>query len=216
MPSFVIAIDGPAASGKGTLAKKIASALNFAHMDTGMLYRAVAHAVLQNHGDPDDETTAVQATKNIEKSFNVNILTDEQLRSDALGSAASKISSFASVRAVLLQIQRDYAATPPHASGAVLDGRDIGTVVCPEAPVKLFITASTEVRAGRRFKELQSRGIEATYEAVLKDMEERDRRDMERTTAPLKPAPDAIIIDTSAMDEKDVLERALSVIASKR
>ena len=207
---FIVAIDGPAASGKGSLARRLAETLGFPHLDTGLLYRKTGIDVLKGGGNPGDEATAIAAAK----ALNPAGLDDPALKSDEAGTAASRVSGFPGVRDALYNFQVNFART--HKDGAILDGRDIVTVICPDAPVKLFITASPEVRAQRRLKELESRGIPATYADVLADMIERDRRDTERTTAPLKPAPDAHIIDTSAMDPAAVLEAALTIIAAAR
>ena len=218
--SIVIAIDGPAASGKGTLARKIAEELNLAHMDTGALYRAVGYEVLQSGGDPEDETTALIATdtlKNkLEKQGASEILGLEALKSDETGQAASKVAAIQSVRDALLDLQRDFAASPGERyKGAILDGRDIGTVIAPAADVKIFVTASIETRAERRTKELQSKDLGVTYEAVLKDMHERDTRDTARTAAPMIQAPDAITLDTSALNPAEMLDQALKIIRNK-
>lgn len=212
----VIAIDGPAASGKGTLARKIAQKLGYAYMDTGALYRAVAHIVLSGEHDPAREDDALAAAKFLNTHFIPETLFDPALRSDAVGNAASKVAAFQSVRKVLINLQRNFAAQAliDH-EGAILDGRDIGTVICPDADVKLYITASPEVRAARRLKELQSSGIAATYEAVLTDMRDRDARDSGRATAPLKPAEDALVIDTSDIGADEALDIALSIIEKR-
>ncbi len=207
---FIIAIDGPAASGKGSLARKLAQTLGFAHLDTGLLYRKTGMDVMRGGGNPDDEAMAIAAAQ----ALNPAELDDPALKSDEAAVAASKVSRFAGVRAALHAFQVNFASE--NGAGAVLDGRDIGTVICPEAPVKLFITASTEVRALRRLRELESRHIAATYDAVLADMVERDKRDTERAAAPLKPADDAHIIDTSAMTPDAVLQAALALIDRAR
>lgn len=212
----VIAIDGHAASGKGTLARSLARQLDFAWLDTGALYRAVAWQVIESGGDPGDEDAATLAAQELRGTLKPADLDNPVLRSDSVGDGASKVATYAGVRAALLQFQKDFAWNPPEsAKGAVLDGRDIGTVICPEAPVKLFVTASLETRADRRFKELQSRGLEATYEAVLEEMRTRDARDEGRAEAPLKPAPDAKVIDTSSMTAAEALDAALSYIRAK-
>lgn len=219
--SIVIAIDGPAASGKGTLARKIAEALNLAHMDTGALYRAVAHEVLQSGGDPENEHSALTATnalkENLEKADDAaQILANEALKSDETGQAASKVAAIQSVRDALLTLQRDFAASPGETyKGAILDGRDIATVVAPDADAKIFVTAAIETRAKRRTKELQSRGLAVTYEAVLKDMHERDARDAGRKSAPMKQAPDAVILDNSDLSPEQMFEMALEIIRQK-
>lgn len=216
MTQRIIAIDGPAASGKGTLARKIAEQLNYAHMDTGALYRAVAHIVLTAGHSPEDKEQATLAAQTLAESFKPEQLDNPALRSDKTGSGASKVGFFPEVRNILLNLQKTFAENPPEGyEGAVLDGRDIGTVICPEAPVKLFITADTEIRAKRRHKELQSKGIDVTYEAVLTDMRERDERDSNRSTAPMKPAEDALILDTSDLSADEALEQALALIEEK-
>jgi CMP/dCMP kinase len=210
--SFVVAIDGPAAAGKGTLARRVAQDLNLAYLDTGLLYRATGFAVVQAGGDPEDTEAATMAAKNLKPQD----LENEKLRHDEAAQAASKVAAIQPVRDELLAFQRRFAAQPPQgAKGAVLDGRDIGTVVCPDADVKLFVTASTEVRAQRRLKELQERGLEAIYAQVLKDMKDRDARDSQRAAAPLKAADDAIVLDTSDMDIEEVIAQAKSIISGK-
>ncbi|HUT49946.1 MAG TPA: (d)CMP kinase [Alphaproteobacteria bacterium] len=206
---MIIAIDGPAAAGKGTLARRLALALGLAYLDTGALYRAVGLMVLRAGGDPGDEASAVEAAENLDRS----ILDHPDLRGDAAAGAASKVAAIPAVRQVLLAFQRSFAANPPPGKkGAVLDGRDIGTVVCPDAEVKLFITASAKARAERRLKELQARGIEAIYATVLQDMKERDARDQARAVAPLVPAEDAHILDTTDLDVDEAFEQALAIV----
>ncbi len=215
MTHMIIAIDGPAASGKGTLARRLAQRLDYAYLDTGALYRCVAKAVLDAGQDPANEMHAVRAAKSLSGALKPEDLQNPALRTDTVGQAASMVAKFAPVRQALLDFQKDFAAHPVTSAsvgGVILDGRDIGTVICPDAPVKLFVTASTEERASRRFKELTGKGIETTYEAVLADMKERDARDAGRDTAPLKPAADAHILDTSTMSESEVMERAFSII----
>ncbi|MGB4057509.1 MAG: (d)CMP kinase [Alphaproteobacteria bacterium] len=211
----IIAIDGPAASGKGTLARKIAETLSYAHLDTGMLYRAVAYMVLETGSPASDTLAAITAANSLTKAGNIpfaeNILKDERVTE-----AASHVSSIPEVRNLLLNMQKSFAAAPGSGfKGAVLDGRDIGTVICPDAPVKLFITASPETRADRRFKELQSRGLSTTYEAVLRDMRARDSRDAARTAAPMRVADDAITLDTTNLNQREALEKALEIIRKK-
>lgn len=213
----VIAIDGHAASGKGTLARTLAKKLDFAWLDTGALYRAVAYKVIESGADPADEAAAVGAAQALRENLTPADLDNPVLRSDSVGDGASKVAAMPGVRAALLQFQKDFAYhTPDPARGAVLDGRDIGTVICPDAPVKLFVTASLETRADRRFKELQGRGLETAFDAVLEEMRTRDARDESRAEAPLKPAPDAHIIDTSNLSPEDVLQRALDIVAKTR
>lgn len=214
--NIVIAIDGPAASGKGTIGRAIAKKLNLAFLDTGALYRAVGHIVLSAGHDPADEEQAILAAQTLKNTLQEGDLANPALRSDEVGSAASKVSAIQGVRSALLELQRDFAQNPPEgAAGALLDGRDIGTVICPDADAKLFITASAEVRAQRRYKELQSAGIDVTYGAVLTDMRERDERDSNRSIAPLKPAEDAQVLDTSDLSADEALNQALALIEKK-
>ncbi len=215
MSKPVIAIDGPAASGKGTLARNLAEELGFAHMDTGALYRATAFELLGSGLSERDEKDAVDAAQILVKKINnaespADVLDNASLREDRIGQQASKIAAYPKVRTVLKDLQRSFVENPgKNFSGAILDGRDIGTIICPDAPLKLFVTASVEVRAKRRLKELQSKGLAVTYGAVLKDMRERDTRDAERKTAPMKPADDAIIIDSSDLNAGEMLEKAV-------
>lgn len=210
---MIIAVDGPAAAGKGTLSRNIAEAFDFAHLDTGSIYRATAKKVLDNGIDPEDDAACAEVARNLKPED----LTTDGLRTEAVGQAASKVSAIPDVRAALLDFQRDFANTPPNGkSGAVLDGRDVGTVVCPNADVKIFITAATEVRAERRFKELQSAGQNAIYARVLEEMKERDERDSSRSVAPLKPADDAVTIDTGELDAQQVFDQALEIIRSRQ
>lgn len=208
----VIAIDGTAASGKGTLARRLAQELSFAWLDTGKLYRYVGYAMVRQGLDPSDGQKAAQMARTLRKTLTPQDLQDEALGSDVAGSAASVVAAIPDVRASLLEYQRHFAANPPGgARGAVLDGRDIGTIICPAADLKFFVDADAGIRAQRRWKELQSKGISATYDAVLADMQERDQRDAKRNTAPMKPATDAIMLDTSAMSADDVLKMAVGL-----
>jgi cytidylate kinase len=204
----VIAIDGPAASGKGTIARRLGAALGFAHLDTGRLYRAVGLSVLRRGEDPADPAAAERAVQ----ALDLSLLEDPALKSDETGAAASKVAAIPAVREALLSFQRGFAANPPGGRGAVIDGRDIGTVICPEATVKLFVTATTEIRARRRFAELQAQGSPRTEEAVLADIRARDARDMGRTVAPLRQAPDAHLLDTSHLDIEAAVARALEIV----
>lgn len=212
--SKIIAIDGPAASGKGTLARSLALALGFSYMDTGALYRAVAFETLEAGFNPAQDVQAVKGCeilgKKLKKIARISdILENHILRSDEIAQAASQVATFPGVRNRLIEIQRNFAIYPPKGTmGAVLDGRDIGTVICPDAGLKLYVTADLEIRAQRRMKELHSKGIRATYEAVLEDMRARDARDSSRKAAPLKPAEDAIVIDSSNLSEGEMLEIA--------
>ena len=208
---MIIAIDGPAAAGKGTLARRLAQHLNFAYLDTGLIYRAVAKKVLIAGADLED----IAAAEAEARAMRPEALQLEGLRTDEVAQAASMVSAVPGVRAALLEFQRDFAICPPDGKvGAVLDGRDIGTVVCPEVQLKLFVTASMEVRAKRRLKELQDRGLEAIYARVLEDMKERDARDSERAVSPLKPAKDARTLDTSDLDADQVFQAAIRIIGS--
>lgn len=210
--SFVIAIDGPAASGKGTLARRLADHFGYAHLDTGSLYRAVGLKVLRRGDDPADPEAAGKAARELTPAE----LDDPELRTDATANAASKVAAIPAVRQALLEFQRGFAHDPPDGrAGAVLDGRDVGTVVCPDADVKFFVQASLEVRAERRLKELRERGSDVIHSAVLRDMQERDARDSDRAVAPLKPAEDAIVIDTSEMTADEVFRKALSAIEAR-
>jgi len=194
---MIVAIDGPAAAGKGTLARALADAFDLAYLDTGALYRATALRTLRADIDPAD-APAIAAQAN---AITPEDLADPALRAEATGEMASKVSALTDVRAALLEFQRRFAASPPGgAKGAVLDGRDIGTVVCPEAEIKIFITASDEVRAHRRWLELSGRGEDISEAQVLADMRSRDARDAERATAPMKAAEDAHLLDTSNLD----------------
>jgi CMP/dCMP kinase len=209
---FVITVDGPSAAGKGTLARRLAAHFGYDFLDTGSLYRGVGLSVLRQGLDPADEKVATAAAK----ALKPEILADPALRAEATSSAASKVAAIQSVRAAILNWQRDFARDAARNSGgAVLDGRDIGTVVCPGADAKLFITASLEARADRRVKELQARAEPAIYARVLQDMQERDARDQGRSISPTKPATDALIIDTSDLTADQVFERALAFIATK-
>lgn len=206
---IVIAIDGPTASGKGTLAKRIAARYGLAYLDSGALYRAVAYQLLEAGQDPANEAAAVAAARTLDRAS----IPDVALRNDRIGNAASVVAAMAPVRAALLEWQRRFAAVPPgQAPGAVLDGRDIGTVVCPKAQVKLFVTAEVETRARRRFLELRGLGHEVSLEAVLADLTARDARDMNRAVAPLKPAADAHLLDTSNLDIEAAFVAACTII----
>ncbi len=199
---FTVAIDGPAAAGKGTVSKAVADHFGLAHLDTGLLYRAVGAQMLAGV-DP-----VIAA-----RTLDAGDLEGESLRTPEVAQAASKVAVIGDVRAALLDFQRAFAR---RAGGAVLDGRDIGTVICPRAEVKLFVTASAEVRAARRHAELEGRGIVSDYATVLADVRARDARDTERAEAPLKPAPDACVIDTSDMSIAEAVARAIEVIETAR
>lgn len=206
---MIIAIDGPAASGKGTLAKRLAAHFGLPHLDTGLLYRAVARTILDRNSDLAHEPTATMVAQSLDTSH----LDDPRLREREMGEAASLVSGFQPVRDALIEFQRRFAAQLP---GAVLDGRDIGTVVCPIAEVKLFVTATPEERARRRHLELVARDEPADFTAILEDIRRRDERDTSRAVAPLRPAPDAVVIDTTALDADAAFRRALEVVESAR
>ncbi|MTI11376.1 (d)CMP kinase [Curvivirga aplysinae] len=205
----IIAVDGTAASGKGTIAKKLAEHLNYAYLDTGKLYRAVGYNVVRFGGDAEDPDAALDAAN----SLNYTQLDDDALKSDQAAQAASKVAAMPEVRAALLAFQKNFASNPPVGKdGAILDGRDIGTVVCPYADSKIYMTASVEIRAERRHKELIQRGESSIYARVLEDLKERDQRDSNRAVAPLKPADDAEIIDTSDLSIDEAFEAALNAV----
>lgn len=200
--SFTVAIDGPAASGKGTISRAIAETFGLAHLDTGLLYRAVGAAMLTG-------VEPVEAAQHLDP----NAFSETDLRTPEVAQAASKVAVIPEVREALLDFQRAFAR---RAGGAVLDGRDIATVICPEAEIKIFATASAEVRAMRRHKELLGRGIEAVYEDVLDDVRVRDARDSERAAAPLKPADGALILDTSDMSIDEAVAQATALVRAQR
>jgi len=211
-----IAIDGLAATGKGTIAKRLAAALDFAHLDTGLLYRAVGLAVLRKGGDPSDPVLAEKEAQALDPSILMAMSADAVLRGAEAGAAASKVAAITGVRMALLKFQRDFVANPPGGKkGAVLDGRDIGTIIAPDAKVKIFVEASADVRAHRRFLELQGRGENATEAAVLADMLARDARDASREVAPTKPAADAIRLDTSRLTADQAFERAYAIAQAR-
>jgi cytidylate kinase len=205
--ALVIAVDGPAASGKGTIARALAQHFSLPFMDTGLLYRAAALNLWRWGGDPGNEFEAVRAAEDLGPDPD-----DPELRSEPVSEIASRISAYPAVRSALLQRQQQFAQQP---GGAVLDGRDIGTVIAPDADVKLFVTASPEIRAERRLKELGARGMKAGYEDVLADIRARDRRDSSRDTAPLKPAPDAVQLDTSTLDVEAAVTEAIRVVEER-
>ena len=204
---MIIAVDGPTASGKGTIAKALAAHFGLPHLDTGLLYRAVGRQVFLDGGDPDDGGDALAAT-----SFPDSLLDDPHLRTEETGGLASRVSVHPAVRQALYERQRDFATQP---NGAVLDGRDIGTVIAPEAEAKLFITASVEARAQRRFSEMQQRGVDVTLAAIEDDLRRRDERDSNRAVAPLVPAADAMVIDTSSLDRDQAIAAAIEAVSSR-
>ena len=204
---LVIAVDGPAASGKGTIARALAKHYRLPHMDTGMLYRAVALNLWRWGGDPSSEFEALRACDMLSVDP-----ADEELRSEPVSRIASSISAYPSVRTALLERQQEFAGQP---GGAVLDGRDIGTIIAPDATVKLFVTASPEVRAQRRVRELLERGMPAHYDDVLADIRARDERDSNREVAPLRQAPDAILLDTSDFDIDQGIAEAVRLVEER-
>ncbi len=206
---MIIAIDGPAASGKGTLAKRLAGHYGLRHLDTGVIYRAVAHALISRGLDLHDEVAAVRAAQTLD----VSTFDDPALKSHQVGSAASIVSAFPDVRAALVEFQRQFASQPP---GAVLDGRDIGTVICPNADVKIFVVADPKVRAHRRYLEAQARGETADEAAILADILARDDRDRNRAVAPLKPAEDAYLLDNSHLDIEGGVRAAIDIVEAVR
>lgn len=213
---LIITVDGPAASGKGTLTRALASHYGLYVLDTGAIYRLLAFQMQEADEDVDAPAVAEAAATRMLATFNVADLDNPALRSDVIGQLTSRASVHAGARAVLLDVQRRLAIHPPKPfKGTVLDGRDTGTVVCPDAPIKFFITADVAARAARRTKELQSRGFAITYETVYQDLEQRDARDSMRSAAPLKPATDAIVLDTTAMDADQVLATAKAAIAAR-
>ena len=209
---MIIAIDGPAAAGKGTLARRLATHLGYDFLDTGSLYRGVGLQVLRAGGDPADTNAAKAAAERLD----LTLLADPELRGEAAAKAASLVAAQPAVRAALLDFQRHFAHRPPGGRGAVLDGRDVGTVVYPDANVKLFVTAALEARALRRLNELQAGGRAAIWSAVLQDMQDRDARDSRRDVAPLKPAADAVVIDTTSLSPDQVFEAARAIVDAKR
>jgi cytidylate kinase len=204
---MIIAVDGPAASGKGTIARALARHYGLPHLDTGLLYRAVGLNLLQTGGDPESEFAAVRACDISQIDFD-----DPELKSETVGGLASRISAYPLVRQALLERQRTFACRP---GGAVLDGRDIGTVIAPEAEAKLFVTASAEVRARRRLAELTRLGLNVHYEDVLADVHARDERDSTRLAAPLQRAPDAHLIDTSELSIDAAVAEAIAAVESR-
>jgi CMP/dCMP kinase len=206
---MIIAIDGPAASGKGTLAKRLAAHYGLHHLDTGAIYRAVAYALISQGVDLGDQRAAVNAARGLDpQNFD-----NPALKSDQVGTAASVVSAIPEVRTALVEFQRQFARQPP---GAVLDGRDIGTVICPSADVKIFVVADPEVRARRRTLEARARGEAADEAVILADILARDERDRNRAAAPLKPAKDAYLLDNSHLDIEGGVRAAIDIIEAVR
>ena len=202
---MIIAIDGPAASGKGTIGKRLAMHYGLRHLDTGLLYRAVAKAVLDSGAKPDNSQAAIAAAQALDPSR----FDEAALKSAAVGEAASYVSAVPEVRAALVAYQRSFAASTP---GAVLDGRDIGTVICPDADVKIFVTAAPEVRASRRAKEYRAAGKDGDEATVLADIRKRDERDSSRSASPLKQADDAVLLDTTKLDVEGSVAAAIAIV----
>lgn len=212
MGAFIIAVDGPAAAGKGTLARRLAVEFRLAHLDTGALYRATARDAMAAGVDPADAAAAAGIAAKLDPAS----LADPALRDEKVGRVASIVSAHPAVRAALLDYQRNFAYHPPNdAEGAVLDGRDVGTVVCPQATVKLFVTASLEARAGRRLRELEAAGEPADAAVVSADLQARDERDSKRSASPLKPATDAVVLDTSGLDADEAFGAAVSIVRAR-
>jgi cytidylate kinase len=205
---MIIAVDGPTASGKGTIARALAAHFGLPHLDTGLLYRAVARQVFLDGGDPDDAGDALAAC-----TFPDGLLTDPELRSEAAGGLASRVSVHASVRQALYERQRSFATQP---GGAVLDGRDIGTVIAPDAEVKLYVTASVAARALRRWKEMRARGEDRTRAEIEADLRRRDERDRTRAEAPLRAADDAVVLDTSDLGPEEAIAAAIAAVEARR
>ena len=209
MTTLIIAIDGPAASGKGTLGKRLAARYGLRHLDTGLIYRAVAKTLLDSGHDPNDKPRAIAVAKKLDPAqFN-----EIALKELAVGEAASIVSAIPEVRAALLEFQRDFATQPP---GAVLDGRDIGTVIAPGADVKIFVVASPEARSHRRYLELKQRGDSVNETEILADILKRDERDRSRTAAPLVRAPDAHLLDTTHLDIDAAVRAAIAIVEAAR
>jgi cytidylate kinase len=206
---MIIAIDGPAASGKGTLGKKLAAHYGFRHLDTGLIYRAVAKSVLDAGRRPDEKAAAIAAAQALDPAG----FDEPTLKTHKVGEAASLVSAIPEVRAALLAFQRTFAAKPP---GAVLDGRDIGTVICPDADVKIYVTATPEVRARRRAAEYRAQGRDIDETTVLADIRKRDERDSQRAAAPLKQAPDAHLLDTTHLDIDAAIRAAIDIVEATR
>ncbi len=217
----IIAIDGSSATGKGTLGLKLAQTFDYAYLDTGALYRGVGYELLQMGEEPTNAQAAEIVVKSLSSERMLHLQDESVIRTEVIGKAASIVSAMPPVRQALFDFQRRFAENPVKkdgtpASGAILDGRDIGTVICPDAQFKIFLTARAEIRAERRFKELQLKGLCVIYDEVLSDIVARDKRDSERATAPLKPADDAFILDTSDLTADEVYARVISYIKERK
>jgi cytidylate kinase len=209
---MIIAIDGPAAAGKGTLARKLAEAFDFAYLDTGALYRTTALMVINSSDSRDEKAVAIEASAALDTA----LISDPALRLETTGAVASRVAAIPEVRANLLSFQRNFGSSPPDGKkGAVLDGRDIGTVICPDADLKFFVTASAEERARRRLLELEGRGVAANFDDILRDVHARDEADRTRKDAPLKPAEDAHLLDTTDLAIDAVFLRAEALVREK-
>jgi cytidylate kinase len=206
---MIIAVDGPLASGKGTIARALSAKFGLPYLDTGSLYRATAVAVLDAGADPLDEDAAEAAAR----SLDVTTIDEARIRTAEAGAAASKVAAQPRVRQALLEVQRAFAGQP---GGAILDGRDIGTVICPDAEVKLYVVADAEVRARRRWEELTAKGQQISYDEMLAQTRERDARDAARADAPMKPADDAILLDTSSLSIGAAVDAAVEIVESRR
>jgi cytidylate kinase len=209
LSGFVIAVDGPAASGKGTIATRLAQTYDLAMLDTGLLYRAVGVLLARHGGDFDD----VEAATRVARELTADMLTDPAFRTREAGEAASRVAVHPPVRLALREMQQDFARRP---DGAVIDGRDIGTVIAPEAPAKLYVTARPEVRAERRFKQLRGQGEAVTFEDILEDIRKRDERDGGRADSPMIQAPDAVLLDTSEMTIEQATDAARRIVEAAR
>lgn len=209
---MIIAIDGPSASGKGTVARRLAAHFNLPYLDTGLLYRYVALSLKKQNASPDDAVLARAAARHLRENIKTITFDDPELRSHGISQPSSVVAAMPDVRAELLDLQREFAN---QSVGAVLDGRDIGTVIAPHAYIKLFVTASPEIRAERRTKELLLSGTEVTYDTVLKDLQARDVRDAQRATAPAKMANDAVMLDTSNLNADEAFAEALKIVQEK-
>jgi cytidylate kinase len=206
---MIIAVDGPLASGKGTIARTLASQFGLPYLDTGSLYRATALAVLDAGDDPSDQDAAVRAARNLQ----VEAIDETRIRTAAAGAAASKVAVIPAVRQALFEVQRNFAYQP---GGAILDGRDIGTVICPNADVKLFVVADAETRARRRWKELHAKGDTITFEEMLAQTLERDARDAERSDAPMQAADDATLLDTTSLSIDAAVAAAIAIVEKRQ
>lgn len=216
----IIAIDGSSSAGKGTLALRLAKVLDYAYLDTGALYRGVGYEMLEQGLNPENEEEAVKVVESLTFDKMLHLQDESAIRNEVCGKAASQVSALPGVRRALFDFQRRFAENPikkdkTPAKGAILDGRDIGTVICPDAKVKVFLTASSEIRAKRRYKELQFKGICVIYEQVLSDIIARDKRDSERAMSPLKPAEDALVIDTSDMTADEVFATVVRYVEGR-